>query len=219
MLGLVGIVAASILPLGSLLLRPLEERFPKPELPVTVDGIVVLGGSVDPPLSTERGEPALNDAAERLVAAAKLARRYPDARIVFSGGTGRLFDRWAVEVDASREILEALGVDPSRVVWEGRSRNTWENAILSHELADPSSGQTWLLVTSAAHIPRAMGAFRRQGWDVTAFPVDYRTRPKADDWLPGPGFGLAELDRAAREWIGLVVYRTFDRSSALFPRP
>lgn len=207
------IAAAGVLPIGAALLLPLEARFPRCE-PVTgaPTGIVVLGGVIDPLISKGRGVVALSDAAERLTVAVELARRYPDARLVFTG---------AMEDPFARRLFENLGVAPSRIVVEPRAYNTAENARFTKQLVEPKQGERWLLVTSAMHMPRAIGAFRQAGFPVEACPVDYQTAGPAELWTP-PGSllaGVGKLDLAVHEWVGLVVYRAMGRTATLLPGP
>lgn len=214
------LVAVSLLPVGLWLLRPLEERFSRPAaLPDEVAGIIVLGGALDPPVAEARGVLATNQRAERPIEGAALAERYPDATLVFSGGDGTLLQRGG-EGAVNRHFVELWGLDEERVVYEERSRNTWENALLTRELVAPEPGQVWLLVTSAAHMPRAMGIFRRLDWAVAPFPVDYETAGGAE-WPERIAVAerLLELDMAAREWLGLLAYRLMGRTDALFPAP
>jgi uncharacterized SAM-binding protein YcdF (DUF218 family) len=215
------LLLVAILPLGAWLLLPLEERFDRPEpMPERVDGIILLGGAVQPSLSAARGVPALNDLAERLTAFLALARRHEDARLVFTGGSGALFGSPMSEAEVARDLLEGLGLPPERVTWEDRSRDTYENAVFSLALAEPRAGETWLLVTSAMHMPRAVGAFRAAGWPaLLPYPSDYLTKPRPDLLDFDLASGLFLLDRAAHEWTGLVAYRLMGRSTALFPAP
>src|SRR5215472_3201716 len=144
--------------LGVALLLPLEDRFPAWDPthgPPT--GMVVLGGAIGPEVAAARGEPDLNEAAERITATAELARKYPAARIIYSGGNARLVLTGAIEADYAVGLLESLGVPRARIETEGKSRNTIENAQFSKELAAPKPGERWLLVTSAFHMPRAIG--------------------------------------------------------------
>ncbi len=165
-----------------------------------------------------RGAPDINEAAERIVVMASLARTYPAARLIYSGGNGSLYGGGS-EADAVRPIIESFGIADSRVIYEGRSRNTYENGVYSKALADPKPGERWLLVTSGYHMPRAMGVFRQVGFDVEAYPVDYRTRGDLLTPFDDVSTGLRRTDAAMREWIGLVAYRLTGRSSAFFPQP
>jgi uncharacterized SAM-binding protein YcdF (DUF218 family) len=220
-----GMMAASLLafaaagwsPLGNWLIAPLENRFPAWQGAGAPDGIIVLGGAISPELSKARGSLALNEAAERLTAAADLARRYPAAGIVFSGGSGKLGGGVA-EAELVLPLFESFGIARERVTLEGRSRNTAENARFTKQLAQPRPGERWLLLTSAYHMPRAIGVFRRQGFAVEAYPVDWRT--KAGDMASPFGTlsaGLARTDTAVHEWLGLLAYRLTGETAQLLP--
>jgi uncharacterized SAM-binding protein YcdF (DUF218 family) len=209
-------------PAGNALIIPLEERFPRWDATRGApDGIIVLGGAISPDVSAARNEVALNEAAERLTVVAELARRYPDARIVFSGGSGALIYDEGAEAPFALRLLEGLGIARARITLEDRSRNTVENAVLSKAVAQPKPGERWLLVTSAHHLPRAVGVFRKAGFPVEAYPVDWRTRGADDALRPfaSVGDGLRRTDTAVREWVGLAVYWLTGRSSELFPGP
>lgn len=198
----------AILPWNDWLLLPLENCVPPPMvLPDRVDGIVVLGGAADPVVSAARRQPSVNAAAERLAAMADLARRYPDAQLIYSGGSGSLTRQEMKEAPAARMLLDWLGIETGRVTFEERSRTTWENAVFTRDLALPRAGQIWLLVTSARHMPRALGAFRAAGWSVFPYPVDYRTTGTPQ----GFGFdvlaGADMLHQGLHEWLGGAYYR------------
>ena len=207
-------------PIGNALMVPLEDRFPKWDpRRGSPHGIIVLGGAVSPDVSAVRGDIALNEAAERMTAVAKLARDHPDAKIVFTGGSGRLV-RGASEADFVVSLFESFGVARDRIVLENKARNTIENATLTKALVNPKLQERWLLVTSAHHMPRSVGIFRKAGFPVEAHPVDFRTR--ADDVTTTFGSlasGLARTDTAVHEWAGLLVYWLSGDSSELFPGP
>jgi uncharacterized SAM-binding protein YcdF (DUF218 family) len=215
-------IAIAVLPVGDWLLRPLEDRFPPlSQLPPKVDGIIMLGGGVSTEITFTRKQPTLNDHAERFLAFADLARRYPDARLVFSGGGPELESGNFREADASRLAMQWMGMDVSHVTFERESRNTYENVANSKALVHPAAGETWILITSAYHMPRAVGLFRAQGWPVVPDPVDYQT----DASEQAPDFGMdfpANLDKLSlglKEWIGLAANRWLGRSDAVFPGP
>jgi uncharacterized SAM-binding protein YcdF (DUF218 family) len=219
---LVLLAVFGLTPIGNALILPLEQRFPAwTEGGRSPDGIVVLGGVFDTLVSEARGELALTDAAERLTVVAELARAYPNARIVFSGGSGRLLLHGALESDLAVRLFATLGIPASRVAVDERARDTLENAVFSKAIAAPKPGERWLLVTSAYHMPRSIGAFRRAGFAVEAYPVDWRTRGPTDVARPFDALadGLKRSDTAVREWIGLVAYWISGRTSELFPAP
>jgi uncharacterized SAM-binding protein YcdF (DUF218 family) len=219
---LVLIAIAGLSPLGNALILPLEERFPAWDASRgPPHGIVVLGGALSADVSAARGTTALDEAAERITVTAELARRYPDARIIYSGGSNALIFDGGIEAAFAVRQLEDLGVARERVIAEGNSRNTLENAVFSRRVADPKPGERWLLVTSAYHMPRAIAAFRAAGFPVEAYPVDWRTRGPIDTVQPfnSVADGLRRTDTAVREWVGLLAYRLTGKSAALFPAP
>jgi uncharacterized SAM-binding protein YcdF (DUF218 family) len=222
----VALVLVTVLPIGTWLVIPIENRFPPPVLPEQVDGIIVLGGAVEQNTSAIRQQIALNEAAERVTALIELARRYPDARLVVSGGIGSLIAGPGHPARALQAFYREQGLDLARVTFEEDSRNTLENAALAKELARPRPGERWVLVTSAYHMPRSIGVFRQAGWPVIAYPVDYRSSGRADlrealGRLAEPNVGqrLIELDLAVKSWAGLLAYWLMGRTGALFPAP
>ena len=219
---LVLLALAAFSPLGELLLYPLESRFPPWDASRGApDGIIVLGGSVDTDLSAAHNTPVVPHAADRLFATVELARKYPNARVVFTGGSANLVSDNAKEADYSAPILESSGIRKDRLILERESRNTYENAIFTKQLVSPKPGERWLLVTSAFHMPRSMGIFRKAGFNVEAYPVDWHMGGRADlfTFTNMSLDGLGRTDVAVREWIGLVVYRLAGRTSDLLPGP
>jgi uncharacterized SAM-binding protein YcdF (DUF218 family) len=219
---LIVLAVLGLSPIGNALIVPLEERFPPWDAARGApDGIIVLGGAISPDVSAARDEVALNEAAERLTVAAGLARRYPDARILLSGGSAALIYDEGAEALLALRLLQDLGIARARILLEDRSRNTVENAVFSKAIAQPKSGERWLLVTSAHHLPRAVGVFRKVGFPVEPYPVDWRTRGPKDVLRPFAtlGDGLRRSDTAVREWVGLAVYWLTGRTSELFPAP
>ena len=209
------IAAVGILPIGRELALPLEERFPRWDATKGPPaGIVVLGGGViKPEISADRGEIAVGDTADRIIAAVELTRRYPTVRVVFVGRT---------ESDFVIRFFEKLGLPSDRIFVERKSRNTIENATFAKQLVMPKPGERWLLVTSAMHMPRAIGVFRKAGFEVDAYPVDYRTTSTQSLWIFLPSAlmgGIGIMDRAVHEWSGLLVYWITRRIAMPFPGP
>ncbi|HEV7409158.1 MAG TPA: YdcF family protein [Bradyrhizobium sp.] len=211
-------------PLGNLLLYPLESRFPPWDATrgAPPDGIVVLGGSIDPERSVAHGVAVFKGSVDRLIAAAELAHRYPNARILFSGGNANLVsDDSAKEADYAIAVFEALGIAKARLTSERRSRNTLENAEFSKAIAAPKSGERWLLVTSAYHMPRSIGIFRKVGFAVEPYPVDWLTGNRADlmTFSVVAIEGLTRVETGMREWMGLAAYWISGRTDEFFPGP
>lgn len=212
-----GVIA--VIPFGQWMTVALEERFAAPRLPETIDGIVILGGVIDPYLSHRRGQPAVGGNIERILSGAALAKRHPGAKVVFTGGSGDLFLQEFKEGPYAGALLADLGIARDRLIVEEQARNTHENAVMTRPLADPKPGENWVLITSAFHMPRAVGCFRMAGWNVIPYPVDYLAEGRRAGLGFAPGGHLGSLRNALHEWAGLAVYYLSGRTDALFPAP
>ncbi len=208
--GLLLFLVPGLIPIGPSLLAGLENRYTRPEPPPqAVSGIIVLGGTFEGDISRSRRIIALNDNAERVLEGLRLARQYPEALLIFSGGEGRLLRKDHPEAADAEAFLAENGFEPPAVFFEDESRNTWENAVFTKKLFEPQPGETWLLVTSAWHMPRAMGVFRQAGWSgVVPWPTDYRTdgytglKPRRFD----VGGNFHKADMALHEYAGFAAY-------------
>jgi uncharacterized SAM-binding protein YcdF (DUF218 family) len=208
-------------PLSAWVVRPLETRFPPiQQLPTEIAGVIVLGGAFERDLTADWHQPQLNSHAQRLSAFLALARQYPDLRLIFSGGPPAFGSEHLSESDIARDLFASLGLDPQRVQFENRSRNTCENAVYTAELVKPTEQPTWVLVTSAMDMPRAVGAFRKAGLRVLPYPVDYTTSKRRTlDLSLTVARNLGSLDHGVHEWLGLLAYYLMDCSDSLFPGP
>lgn len=209
-------------PLANFVLYPLEQRFPKWDASRGApDGIIVLGGPLDANLSAAHGVPVISGAADRIIGAATLAHRYPNARLVYTGGSPNLISSEAREADYATALFQGLGIPKSRLTMERQSRNTRENAEFSREIVKPKPGERWLLVTSAYHMPRSMGLFRKAGFPVEAYPVDWKVGTEEDlfKYYVTANDGLQLVDIGVREWLGLIAYRIAGHTDALLPGP
>jgi uncharacterized SAM-binding protein YcdF (DUF218 family) len=200
-------VVIGISPTGTWLTRPLEDRFPRPEWPSHIDGVLVLGGGLRTSILESRRAPATEMSEARLVSAYELARRYPGARVLFSGGSASVGGAKVTEAQAARYIFGQMGLSPKRLLLEDRSRNTWENILFSRKLAKPGPGETWVLATSAIHLPRAMRVAERMHWKMIPWPTDYLTAHNQPVGLADVSGNLTLVDDAVHEWIGLLAYR------------
>lgn len=209
-------------PLANFLLYPLEQRFPKWDSSRgDPDGIIVLGGPLDADMSAAHGVPVIAGAADRLISAAALAHRYPNARIIYTGGSPNLLHNDAKEADYATALFQGLGIAKSRLTMERQARNTKENAEFSRDIAKPKRGERWLLVTSAFHMPRSVGLFRKAGFEVEAYPVDWKVGTREDllRYFIVANNGLELVDIGVREWLGLIAYRLAGSTDALLPGP
>jgi uncharacterized SAM-binding protein YcdF (DUF218 family) len=207
-------------PLAFWLLIPLENRHPAPQIQSPVTGIILLGGGVDIALQPRESGPILTHAGGRLLTTVALAHRFPDAKILISGGSpelGRQDGR--SEAVLTKAFLAQMGIDPDRMLTDSVSRDTYENAREAAKLLQPQPTDRWLLVTSAAHMPRAVGAFETMRFPVIPYPADYKTGSEESiGRLPDTAAqGWLYCDVAAHEWLGLLAYRLSGRTSSFLP--
>lgn len=209
----------AFLPLGEWLLSPLENRFSaNTALPQNVHGIIVLSGAIQPYDSQNWNQVELNDAAERLTSFVYLANLYPNAQLVFTGGSGAVNQQEYKAADFAGYLFEQIGLTDRAIIYERESRNTYENAVNSKELVSPNPDEEWILITSAFHMPRSVGIFCQLDWKVTAYPVDHYSK-RGDLYRVDYDFGgnLGKLRTAVREWVGLIAYRVTGRTDQLLP--
>jgi uncharacterized SAM-binding protein YcdF (DUF218 family) len=207
-LGLMVITAWQALP--EYVLHQLESRYA--EIAPDVDlrgytGVIVLGGATaSGRVQQDHLQPLLGDAAERMTAPIAMLRSNPHLRVLFTGGEGSLRGIGPTEAERARKFFTAIGVPAGKVQYEDMSRNTYENAVLSAKLPGVNPKDRWLLVTSAWHMPRSMATFVKAGWNVTAYPVDYRTG-QTSDWLDfNLAGGATSWETALHELVGLLAY-------------
>ncbi len=208
-------------PLTSWLLVPLEKRFSVYTNDIThgpYSGIIILAGAERIRNSSYHNQVILNGGAERLIEAAKLARLFPDLPIIFCGG-GRI-EGMMTEGEIAQKFFIEAGIDLNRVRFDDISYNTYTNAIEAKKLIEKDETDTWLLVTSAFHMPRAVGSYRNAGITIQPYPVDYRTElsPSLSS-KPNAGRNFYELDFAVHEWVGLLTYYISGRNDILYPAP
>jgi uncharacterized SAM-binding protein YcdF (DUF218 family) len=216
----VGFIVFAMLPTARLLAYPLEARFPQPRLPAQVDGIILLSGAERTTVSGAYGEPQVGAEGGRYLAALRLAASHPEARVVFTGGS-RAGGMAASQTAVAEAILGSIGLDPGRVLIDDRSRDTCDHPGNVRALARPRDGETWVVVTTAMHVPRVVACFRAAGWpSVLVQPTSYRTVPDASDvFSPTWISNLEIVDDAAHEWLGLLFYRWSGRTREVLPSP
>ncbi|QBZ82395.1 YdcF family protein [Hydrogenovibrio crunogenus] len=206
-------------PIGDLLIQPLEQRFKSPEtLPKDIDGIIVLGGGEDLKRSLSWGRPELGIGGDRYIGAKELANHYPKAPVIFTGGSGSMqLQNTKGEGSLARQLLTTLGIANKRLIIESLSRNTYENFKYTKKLLPARQG-TYMLVTSAFHMPRAVGIANKQAIHVIPYPVDYRGNSDKLRKIDFDFFDhLKSLEPAWKEWIGLTVYYWTGKTSDWLP--
>jgi uncharacterized SAM-binding protein YcdF (DUF218 family) len=154
----------------------------------------------------------VNDAAERMTAALALAAKYPQMQMVFTGGEGELFGAGPSEAQRAGTFFGAMGLPSARFIYEEKSRNTYENAVFTANLNGVEKQKRWLLITSASHMPRSMATFKKAGWNVTAYPVDFRTGLETPWTRYSLVQGAERWQMVLREFIGIAAYRMTGRS-------
>lgn len=223
LIGGAGLLLFGLLPTSIYLSHPLEARFPQPRLPAEVTGIVLLSGAERPSASERFGEPQVGAHGGRYVTTLRLAARFPQARIVFTGGSRREQGKGPLETQTAvaAAILGSVGLDPKRITFEEHSTDTCDNASNTYALVRPQPGETWIVVTSAMHMPRTIACFRAAGWTgIVAQPADYWAVPGS--WNLGSfqvAANLTGFDTAVHEWAGLTYYRLVGRTREWFPAP
>ena len=207
------ILFIGLFPVGEWILGPLENRYPPNPTLENVDGIIVLAGPESASLTSARDQVVLSDAAERNLNFMRLARQFPGAQLIFSGGSGSLLGQEFKAADVAKRLFSEQALDISRITFERDSRNTYENALFSKALINPQSNQRWVLITTSWHMPRSMAVFCKVGWAMTPYPVDFQTRGSIDfriNWdLQG---SLRLISVGIKERIGLVAYRVTGKS-------
>lgn len=218
-----GLVAAALavllvmgwLPLPDLGLRALEGHYAEiaPDADLSgYAGVVLLGGALGSGnVAQAHSQPVVNDAAERMVATAAIVRRYPQLPVIFTGGEGALLGTGPSEADRAKVFFDSLGIAPDRVRYESVSRNTFENAVRTARMPGVEKTKKWLLLTSAWHMPRSMATFEKAGWNVTAYPVDYRTGTNTPWTEYDLQSGSEHWQILLHEVVGMLAYRVIGR--------
>jgi uncharacterized SAM-binding protein YcdF (DUF218 family) len=209
LLSIAVLVVSAFTTLGYVLVRPLESAFQRPATaPASVSGIIILGGGMDSEINEIRGGYELNRSGDRFMEGLRLAELYPGARLVITGGIGDIDQAGEPEAVAAERFFLDFGIAKERLILESESRNTEENAQLTKALVSPKPGETWLLVTSAFHMPRSVGVFRTAGFEVVPWPVDYRGAGNETFafTLHQPAENVTVTTLAIREWVGLAAY-------------
>jgi len=212
---LVLLMAIGWQPAPEFLIRHLESRYaefhPQADLGGYV-GVIVLGGGTESGRAAQaHSQPLLTDAAERLTAPIAMRKRNPHLRVVYTGGEGDLWGTGPSEAQRARGFFESMGLSGPHVAYESASRNTYENAVLTAQLPGIDRTQRWLLVTSATHMQRSMATFAKAGWNVTAYPVDFRTGGDTPWTAYSLRDGPANWQLPLHEWVGLLAYRITGR--------
>jgi len=214
------IVLLGLLPIGPLLTSYLERQYPTPaELPARIDGVILLGGAFESHLTKSSGHIVANDQIDRAFCFLDIAKSHPEAKLVFSGGSGDIMDPDAMEGDDARAFFKLTGLGNRKIIYEEKSRNTYENVLYTKEIVKPKAGENWVVATSAYHMPRSVGVFEQFGWRIIPYQCDPRTDGSLGflSRLPNITGNFVMLNLALKEIIGSVVYYATGKSAFVFP--
>ncbi len=217
---LCGLLVIALLPVGPALSAWWEYRYPPPRaMPSDADGIVVLGGALESYLSDKTGQITANGQIERMFCFVELARANPNAKLVFSGGSGDIMNPDAREAGDAQALFALMGLTGRDIVYEDQSRNTYENIMNTQKLVKPARAEKWIVTTSALHMPRTMGIFAKAGWKVEPYPCDYNTDGTARvlTSLPSAVGNVTALHAVFREFVGIMTYYLAGKSAFILP--
>lgn len=200
-------------PIGDWILYPLESKYKvNPELK-HVDGIIVLSGAINPERTRLWNQTVINDSSERLFAFIALSKKYPEARLVYTGGSGDITNQHDKHADVAARLFREQGLDTTKIAFESESRNTSESSILTKKIVNPQKDEKWVLITTAWHMPRSIGIFCKADWLVIPYPVDFRTKPDKLFRIEWSFSGhLSQLKIGIKEWLGVLVYSVTGKS-------
>ena len=209
---------SAVMPTGSYLNYLLEKNFhSKNYLPETIDGILILSGATNPYLTKEHNQINFHGSVERLTESVSLIKKYPNAKIIFSGGSGSLKYPSLDHASVAKNFFSNMGIDSSKIYYEKTSHNTYENILFSKRIARPKINEKWLLVTSAFHLNRSLGVSEKLEWIFIPYAVDFN-KTKKFSWKLSFNLlsNLLEFQQASHEWAGLLAYYLMGRSDRIF---
>ena len=204
------LLSITIFPIGNLLIHKIEKEYHLRNIaPNNLDGVLILGGATSYFLYKEFNQVSVNGSAERLIESVKIIKEFKNSIIIFSGGLGH--------AESAKFFYKKMGINTDRIIFEKKSRNTYENIIFSKDIANPKNNEKWLLITSASHMKRAIQIGLKNDWDFIPYAVDFKTRKKFK-FKPSFNFllNLNSFHHASHEWLGLISYYFMGRTSKIF---
>lgn len=221
--GLVGVLAFGVTSLSEVLIAPLVARFPPVDLASAEApfGLIVLGAGLNEVYASHTGVPLeLEEGGEAVQVAALLARRYPEARTIVSGGGSAWAPPPLRAADGMRRVLMELGVPAERIRIDAGSQTTIQRVENTLRLVGTDRDRTWWVITPAHRMPRVIGVYRHLGFDPVPYPIDFQRMPPFSlTYLYGLTDGFALTDAGAKEWLGLTLYDLTGKTDTLFPGP
>ena len=212
------LLTISIFPIGNFLIHKIEKEYHlKNMVPNNLDGILILGGATSPTLFKEFNQVSVNDSAERLIESVKIIKEFKNSKIIFSGGSGVVGRPELGHAEAAKFFYKKMEINTDRIIFENKSRNTYENILFSNEIVNPRKNEKWLLITSASHMKRALLIGLKQDWKLIPYAVDFKIRKKYEF---KPSFNLLSnlnsFQQASHEWLGLISYYFMKRTDRIF---
>jgi uncharacterized SAM-binding protein YcdF (DUF218 family) len=217
-ISLLAFIISAVMPTGSYLNYLLEKNYHSINyLPAKIDGILILSGATNPYLTKEHNQISLNGSVERLTESIILVKKYPDAKIIFSGGSGSLKYPDLNHTLVAKKFFNTMGINSNKIYYDNKSRNTYENILFAKKIANPKKNEKWLLVTSASHFSRSLGVAEKLEWKLIPYAVDFN-KPKKFSWKFSIDLlsNLSEFEKASHEWIGLIAYYLMGRTAKMF---
>lgn len=223
-LSLTGFLAFGFTSLSEVLIAPLTTRFPPVDLAQADPpfGLIVLGAGLSEGHANHYGAlMELENGGEAIPITALLAQRFPDARIIVSGGNGSNFPPAPLRgADGMRRLLMEFGIDDDRIAIDPNSTTTTQRVHNTLDLVGGDRDQDWWVITPAHRMPRLMGAYRKVGFEPTPYPIDFKWIPPFDpSYFYKFSDGLRLTDTGAKEWRGLLFYYLTDKIDTLYPGP
>ena len=181
---------------------------------------MILGAGINESYTYQHKQIILNDQIERITISIDLMKKFPNAKIIFSGGNGTLSNLPVKGSVIAKKFYDLMGVDVNRIKFEDKSRNTYENFLFSKKFFDKKNNNNWLLITSAYHMKRSMSVAEKLDLNFIPYPVDFRTGKNFSwrFWYHRTNFlqNMNDFQLAAHEYIGLVAYYLTKKSSKIF---
>jgi len=207
-----------VFPAGKFLIYSLEKNYHNPFIyPKHVDGILILAGATNIFLTKDFEQINLNSSAERLTEAIQLIRKYKNAKVIFSGGTGSIKKIKLNHADVARKFFHQIAKDlDNRIIFEKKSKNTYESIVFSKNIANPLPDEIWLVITSAFHMNRTIFISENNNWRLMPYAVDFRHSSKLNINLEFNFWeNLKKLEIGLHEWVGLIAYYLMGRTGRI----
>ena len=212
------LLIVSFFPIGNYLIYQIEKEYHSNiQIPEKLDGILILGGATNALMFKEYNQINVNDSAERLIESVKIIKKFKNSKVIFSGGSGILNRSDLGHSQVAKSFYSLMGLNTDKIIFENKSKNTFENILFSKNIAKPKNNDRWLLITSAAHMKRAILVGLKQDWYLIPYAVDFQNTKKFQ-FTPNLNLlsNLYSFQKASHEWTGLLAYYLMNRTKKVF---